>query len=152
MGAALGAGQAISARLAARASLLAVPLVWVIVAALLLEPDSQKGILWLFTKASLQIRFPIDSIHFGRPHRLGASPPVEQLASSQPRLSQGDDVELVNRLRNLLDLVVVLVLLTGLQAILAGIIAVRPPALLPRYLSCIFCGGLAGAGGLVHQE
>ena len=43
---------------------------------------------------------------------------------------QGDDVELVNRLRNLLDLVVVLVLLTGLQAILAGIIAVRLPALL----------------------
>jgi hypothetical protein len=57
VGAALGAGQAISARLAARASLLAVPLVWVVVAALLLEPDSQKGILWLFTKAS----FPIDS-------------------------------------------------------------------------------------------
>ena len=55
MGAALGAGQAISARLAARASLLAVPLVWVVVAALLLEPDSQKGILWLFTKASLRI-------------------------------------------------------------------------------------------------
>ena len=32
-------------------------------------------------------------------------------------------------MRNLLDLVVVLVLLTGLQAILAGIIAVRLPAL-----------------------
>lgn len=38
---------------------------------------------------------------------------------------QGDDVELVNRLRNLLDLVVILVLLTGLQAFLADIIEVR---------------------------
>ena len=54
VGAALGAGQALSARLAARASLLAVPIVWVVVAALLLEPDSQKGILWLFTKVGLQ--------------------------------------------------------------------------------------------------
>lgn len=43
----------------------------------------------------------------------------------QSPMSQGDDLELVNRLRNLLDLVVILVLLTGLQAILAGIIAVR---------------------------
>ena len=42
---------------------------------------------------------------------------------------QGDDVELVSRLRHLLDLVVILVLLTGLQAILAGIIAVRLTAL-----------------------
>lgn len=38
---------------------------------------------------------------------------------------QGDDLELVLRLRHLLDLVVIMVLLTGLQAILAGIIAVR---------------------------
>lgn len=50
VGAALGAGQALGARLAARASLLAVPAVWVLVAALLLEPNSQGFILWLFTK------------------------------------------------------------------------------------------------------
>lgn len=54
MGAALGAGQAFSARLAARASLLAVPVIWVIVAAFLLEPNSQEFVLWLFTKASLR--------------------------------------------------------------------------------------------------
>lgn len=60
--------------------------------------------------------------------------------------SQGDDVELVNRLRNLLDLVVVLVLLTGLQAILAGIIAVRPPTLLPCYLNTTAALHLARPG------
>jgi hypothetical protein len=59
----------------------------------------------------------------------------------------------VNRLRNLLDLVVVLVLLTGLQAILAGIIAVSLPALLSCALHAATAlhlahpGVLADAGG-----
>lgn len=126
MGAALGAGQAFSARLAARASLLAVPVVWVMVAALLLEPNSQKGILWLFTKVRLcSMLCPLNS-WLSRAHTRYVGVPV-LLAQPMDHASQGDDVELVNRLRHLLDLVVVLVLLTGLQAILAGIIAVRLP-------------------------
>lgn len=40
---------------------------------------------------------------------------------------QGDDVELIDRLRGLLRLDVVMVLLIGMQAICAGIIGVPPP-------------------------
>jgi len=50
VGAALGAGQALGARLAARASLLTVPAVWLLLAAFLLERHSQDLLLWLFTK------------------------------------------------------------------------------------------------------
>ena len=48
----------------------------------------------------------------------------EQANGAHARL-QGDDVQLVDRLRNLLQLDVIMVLLTGLQAICAGIIGVR---------------------------
>mmetsp|Transcript_20346 Transcript_20346/g.61295 ORF Transcript_20346/g.61295 Transcript_20346/m.61295 type:complete len:460 (-) Transcript_20346:1178-2557(-) len=52
VGAALGAGQASGAQLAARASLLAVPALWLLLAVLLLEPHSQSLVLWLFTKVA----------------------------------------------------------------------------------------------------
>ena len=41
------------AQLAARASLLAVPALWLLLAALLLEPHSQSLVLWLFTKVGI---------------------------------------------------------------------------------------------------
>lgn len=45
-------GWGAGAQLAARASLLAVPALWLLLAVLLLEPHSQSLVLWLFTKVA----------------------------------------------------------------------------------------------------
>ncbi len=69
--------------------------------------------------------------------------------------AQGDDLELIMRLRHLLDLVVIMVLLTGLQAILAGIIAVRNSASLFSFClssACFACSASKQACSAVQVK
>ena len=57
-----GEGCGAGAQLAARASLMAVPALWLVLAALLLEPHSQSLVLWLFTKVDATAPAVADTI------------------------------------------------------------------------------------------
>ncbi|KAK9815228.1 hypothetical protein WJX72_000308 [[Myrmecia] bisecta] len=84
VGNALGAGQAGQARLAANAAAVSTPLIWAVVAVILIEPHTQALLLSVFTN--------------------------------------GQDAELLSRMRRLLYLVVVLELFDGAQTVMQGVI------------------------------